>query len=248
MIEFTNKTIVVTGATSGIGKATAQHLATHNAHLVLVARDGQKLELLKDSLPFSNRHFCLPCDLLCDAHRLFELLAALIDVPVDGAVHSAGMRILEPLQIGTDKTWEDTYFLNTIAAMHLIKAIKKYNKKASSSIVLIASIAGIVGNPAISAYCASKGALIAAARAWALEMAQHNIRINTVSPGYLQSEMLQNHKKMMTAQSYNKIVMQHPLGLGTPDDVAHAVLFFLSQGSRWITGANLVVDGGYCAQ
>jgi NAD(P)-dependent dehydrogenase (short-subunit alcohol dehydrogenase family) len=115
------------------------------------------------------------------------------------------------------------------------------------SIVFMSSVMGIVGRPASSIYSASKGALNAMSTSLAVELARKGIRVNTVCPGQVQTEMDDAIRKRLGVNLYQSIVDAHPLGLGKPEDVAGTVAFLLSDMSRWITGTHLVVDGGYTA-
>jgi NAD(P)-dependent dehydrogenase (short-subunit alcohol dehydrogenase family) len=107
---------------------------------------------------------------------------------------------------------------------------------------------GLAGAPATVAYAASKGALNALTRSMAVELAREKIRVNTVAPGHVATEMSDRLREFLTPEKYAMIEAAHPLGLGTATDVAYAVAFLLADTGRWITGSTLVVDGGYTAQ
>ena len=107
---------------------------------------------------------------------------------------------------------------------------------------------GMTGAPGLSGYGASKGALIGLAKSLALEMARNRIRVNCVSPGYVRSAMANEIQETVGPEQFAAIEAMHPLGLGAADDVAHAIGFLLADTGRWITGSNLVVDGGYTAR
>jgi NAD(P)-dependent dehydrogenase (short-subunit alcohol dehydrogenase family) len=106
----------------------------------------------------------------------------------------------------------------------------------------------VVGKPAISLYAASKGALTAMTKSLALELARDQIRVNCVAPGFVPTEMWDELRESLSGEQFQAIVAQHPLGAGTTFDVANSIAFLLSDASRWITGTNLMVDGGYTAQ
>lgn len=249
MRDLTGKRFLITGASSGIGAAVARGLALRNASVVLMARDRERLEMKRQSLHNPEQHQCVCCDLK-DAHALQPVIEELSkDGLFHGLVHAAGIRLLEPLRASQEKTWLGTMQINLLAAMQLIKAFRKPGVRSPEmvSAVFISSVAGQFGAPALSAYSASKGALDAAARAWAIELAPEKIRVNTVSPGYVCGNMLSQHMKLLTSDSAQRLEAAHPLGFGTPEDVADAVLFLLSDAARWITGTTLRVDGGYSA-
>ena len=124
---------------------------------------------------------------------------------------------------------------------------KKYLDK-SSSFIFIASVRGFLGKPGAIGYCSSKGALISGMKAMALELARKGIRVNSISPAIVETEMTKKLFENIPAESKQEIEKMHPLGFGKPDDVANACIYLLSNASKWVTGTNLILDGGYSAQ
>jgi NAD(P)-dependent dehydrogenase (short-subunit alcohol dehydrogenase family) len=114
--------------------------------------------------------------------------------------------------------------------------------------VLISSISGIIARRGLSAYAASKGALISAVRVMALEMASRDIRVNTISPGTIMTPMMQNILESMDDDKKKRRLDDFPLGLGKATDISNACIYLLSDASRWVTGTNLVIDGGYTSK
>ncbi|MCK5765555.1 MAG: SDR family oxidoreductase, partial [Bacteroidales bacterium] len=127
-------------------------------------------------------------------------------------------------------------------------AQKKLMAKNGGSIIFISSVMGIVGETGKVLYGMTKGALIAGTKSLAVELARKKIRVNCISPGVVISPMSENAIYSKDEESLSKIESLHPLGLGKPEDVANACIFLLSDGSGWITGTNLIVDGGYTAR
>jgi NAD(P)-dependent dehydrogenase (short-subunit alcohol dehydrogenase family) len=170
--------------------------------------------------------------------------------PLDGLVHCAGMGSLMPLRALTMEHLDAVMRVNFQAAVALTTALcRKRMHQARASVVLVASVAGLLGVPARSAYSASKGALIAFARSAALEMAKTGLRINCVAPAFVKTEMYEGSLSALTPEQLEKLIeTTQPLGLGDPIDVANAIAFLLADTGRWITGSVLAVDGGYTAQ
>jgi NAD(P)-dependent dehydrogenase (short-subunit alcohol dehydrogenase family) len=127
-----------------------------------------------------------------------------------------------------------------------ILSLKKY-KSEVASFVFISSVAGMVGEIGKSAYSASKGAVIAGARSMAMELSRSGIRVNSISPAMVNTPILEKMFENVGEEAAEEILKKHPLGIGQPEDVANACIFLLSNASKWITGSNLVVDGGYSA-
>jgi NAD(P)-dependent dehydrogenase (short-subunit alcohol dehydrogenase family) len=140
--------------------------------------------------------------------------------------------------------------VNLIAGIELARAISRRDvmEPDGGSILFMSSIYARVGMPGQIGYAGSKGAVVAAARAMAIELARRNIRVNTLSPGFVKTPMTDDALAKLSEQQVKKIEDAHPLGTGTPEDVARAAAFLLAPQNRWITGVDLVIDGGYTAQ
>jgi len=139
--------------------------------------------------------------------------------------------------------------LNFTAGLMLAKGFRQRGVAVNpSSIAFIGSVAGLTGQPGLVAYSASKGAVFAMTRTLALELASEGIRVNAVSPGLVKTNMARQTEETLTTDHYQELEQSHPLGLGAPDDIAHAVAYLLSDTGRWITGSTLVVDGGFTAK
>jgi NAD(P)-dependent dehydrogenase (short-subunit alcohol dehydrogenase family) len=145
---------------------------------------------------------------------------------------------------------EQFFQTNVISAVSLTKQVVKISQfsEEGGSIVFISSVMGIAGEKGKALYSMTKGALIAAVRSLAIELAPRKIRVNSISPGVVETPMSKNAIYSRNEESLNKIRTLHPLGLGQPEDIANACVFLLSNASRWITGTNLVADGGYLAR
>ena len=247
-MDMSGRTVLVTGASSGIGRSTSIQLSRLGARLILVARDKQRLCDTERQLN-GKSHRVAPFDLQ-DLSAVPEWLKCLAheEGELSGLVHCAGVHMARPLRfVDTDKV-EELIRVNVLAAQQLAKGFRQRQVRASTgSIVFVSSVMALVGQAGVSTYCASKGALTAMARSLALELAGEGIRVNCVAPGIVESEMTSHLARSLTEEQFTAIRKMHPLGIGHTDDVAHAVSFLLADSSRWITGSTLVVDGGYTA-
>lgn len=247
-LNQTGRVILVTGASSGIGLATAIFLSQLGARIVLMARHQEGLGAALAQLEGTG-HRVEPFD-LSEAETIPNLLKELSSElgPINGLVHCAGSQAIRPLRILSTKDVEGMFRLNVTAALMLAKGFRQKGVHTTSgAIVFVSSVMGTVGAPGRSAYCAGKGALQAMARSLALELAPEGIRVNCVAPGYVRTPMLEQAGAIIGAEGVRRMEEMHPLGFGEARDVAHAIGFLLSDESRWITGSTLTVDGGYTA-
>ncbi|MDD2608018.1 SDR family oxidoreductase [Lascolabacillus sp.] len=242
------KKILVTGASSGIGEAISIWISRMGGQVALLARSKEKLEKTLSKLE-ENNHKVLSLDLLSQEEEIEEAINNLGSEwgPLNGMVHSAGIFSMSPLRNFSYKECEEIFKLNHNVFLLLSKLLVKKGKMSpKSSIVAISSVAGLKGNVALSLYGASKAALISSIRCLALEYASKGIRFNCICPGWVNTPMLEDTQKMLGEELFKQnIIAPHPLGLGTPDDVAYAAIYLLSEASRWVTGSSLIVDGGY---
>ncbi len=249
MITLADQTYLVTGATSGIGQGIARVLHGLGAKLVLTGRDQDKLAQLSQELA-PHHHLIRPFELEATDEIPAWIKAIVSEIgPLSGFVHSAGICQLLPVQALNLKRFDRTMRLNLLSAMMIVRGFVQPNCyiKDKSSIVLISSTAGVLGCPGQTLYSASKGALIAFAKGAALELAPLGIRVNAISPACVETPMLDHVRQSIPEENYQQLCRRHALGLGQPQDVAQATAFLLSQASRWITGTNLIVDGGVTA-
>ncbi|WP_233204598.1 SDR family NAD(P)-dependent oxidoreductase [Cryobacterium sp. Y62] len=239
----------MTGASSGIGRAVAIEASKYGAQVALVARNETQLDETRELL-VGGGHMTLPFDL----NQLDGIGDVVREVSkelggLDGVVHAAGMHKTTPLRNVVTSDYRELFDLNVGSAMMLAKAFRhKQVRRQNGSLVFLSSAVGVVGQPGVSLYAASKGAILALTKSLALELARDGIRVNCVSPGVVRTAMTRSLEGAIGSQKFAEVTAAHPLGLGLPEDVAAAVLYLLSPASRWVTGSSLAVDGGYTAQ
>lgn len=248
-MELTGRRVLVTGASSGIGRETSILLSRLGATLVLVARRADALAETEGMLEGTGHRSVLYDLSGTDGIPAWMKALATEGGPLSGLVHSAGIQTTRPLRVLTQAHLDEVMRINVGAAVALTKGFRQKGvvREGRGSVVLVASIMGLVGQPGIAGYAASKGAVVALCRSLSLELAPERIRLNCVAPGYVHTEMAQRLRETLTAEQFGAIESMHPLGIGTALDVAYAIAFLLADTGRWITGTTLVVDGGYTA-
>ncbi|MDF2642357.1 MAG: putative gluconate 5-dehydrogenase [Pseudomonas sp.] len=248
--SLNDKSIMVTGASSGIGRQVAIWLSEQGARITLVARNEERLHNTLAAL-HGVEHCVAPFDFLSDEDvpAWIKGLVQASAVPFDGLVHAAGVLTPTPIRALSLAQWEKHMASNVTSGFSLIKGFRQKSVfRQGASIVLVSSVMGRVAEPALMAYCASKGAVDAMVKAAALELAREGIRVNAVAPGVVHSEMTRNLDALVGEHAMHESSQKHPLGIGEALDVAYAVNYLLSPAARWVTGTSLVVDGGYLAQ
>ena len=242
------KKILITGASSGLGRQCAIRCSNSGATLIITGRDKTRLmQTFGEMLP--GKHSLIEAD-LSDFDSYESLLAGVIKDygQIDGFIHSAGVELTLPVNMMKPKHYQSLFNINVIAGFEICKVLlKRKSLSKNASLVFIASIMGVLGQPGKIGYCSSKGALIAGVKAMALELAQYGIRVNSILPAVCKTKMTEELLSNLTDEAREKVLKMHPMGLGEPDDVALAAVYLLSGASRWITGSELVVDGGYSA-
>ena len=248
MICLKNKNIIITGASSGIGQATSIFCSNLGARVLLIGRREEKLkEVILEMDDPSNQSY-LAGDITFHDEFEFNLKEKLKSFgKVDGVVHSAGIEMTRPLKMLKTKSLNEVMQLNLFSPINITRILNGRGifNEIGGSIIFISSIVGLLGQPGKIGYSASKGALISACKSLALELASKKIRVNSVLPAMVKTEMSINLLEKLPDDAKIKIKDMHPLGIGLPDDVANAVVFLLSDLSKWITGTSMIVDGGY---
>lgn len=249
LTDLSGKTVLVTGASSGIGRACATLISQSGGNVIATGRNQDRIASAISDLDGTGHH-----GVAFDLTAADEIGPWMIDLAktygkLDGLVHMAGIHGAKPLKV-SDGTFVDQLLqVNVGSTIALARGFRHKKVRAhKSSLIFAASVAALVGEAGISAYSATKGAIVSLTRALAIELSRENIRVNCVSPSIVKTEMTDKFHESFTPEQIEEIEAKHPLGLGDPIDVASLVVFLLSDSARWITGSNMVIDGGYSAQ
>ena len=237
-----NKTILVTGASSGIGQATALACAGMGANVVITGRDFGRLQATSDQLDYQCKAI-IPADLTVtvDVETLIKALP-----PLDGVVLCAGNSTTLPLQFGTREKFDEMFDVNFFAPVELLRMLyKKKVLQKGASVVLIASIGGTHSfMPGNGVYGASKAALNSVMKYAAREYSSRKVRVNSICPGMVDTPLI--HRGTITEEQLAEDAKRYPLGrYGQPEDIANGAVYLLSDASSWLTGHDLVIDGGF---
>ena len=239
-----NKTVLVTGASSGLGVGIAIDCSKMGAKVVVTARNEERLNDTLSQLS-GDGHQMLRADLAKD-----EELEALVDAlpELDGLVLCAGIIKTMPVKNIKFDAIDEIFDTNIISSIKLAKLLLKKKKlNQGASVVFISSVSTFnvkIGN---SLYSATKGAVNSFAKAMALEVAKQKMRVNCIQPGFVPSQILD--KSGIEADQFIKFYAErHPLGFGTRDDIGYACVYLLSDAARWATGSIFTIDGGYTLQ
>jgi len=229
--------ILVTGASSGIGRAVAFACAHAGAKLIITGRDEQRLKEVVVGMPGTGHQmFCV------DLKKHDQLFHLADNCPqLHGVVHSAGVHGVAPMRLVQFSMLEQVFSINYYAPVILTQRLL-IRKKISSggSILFISSIAAKTGKHGMGPYSGTKAALLGTMRPLALEVAKHGIRVNSLCPGIVRTPLFTGQEDWLNEE----VVSSYPLGLGEPEDIANSAVFFLSQASSKITGVDFSIDGG----
>lgn len=237
-----NKTILVTGASSGIGKAIAIECSKMGAKVVITGRNKQRLQETYGQLEGIH-----PTYIVADLTKKEEIEALVNQIDsLNGLVNCAGLTIPKPFKFLQEENIQEVMTVNFNAPLLLTQQLTKKKKlQKNSSVVFISSISGTkVSYIAGSIYSASKGAINGFCKGLALELAPQQIRVNTVVPGMVETNIISGGEIALEQLETDR--QKYPLKrYGKPEEVAYATIYLLSDASSWVTGSNLLIDGGY---
>jgi len=246
-----NKNIVITGAASGIGRQCAVSCAAMGASIVLFDMNEQGLLETLQLMERKEQHFLAVTDL-----TRYEQVSVLLSEAVtklgriNGLLNCAGISNTLPMKSVTPDLVEKLFRINVLTAYFMTKEVAKMGNlsKEGASIVFFSSVAGSHGQPGKSVYGMTKGALVAGAKSLACELAPKKVRVNAISPGVVVTPINAHLPHIADPEKRKETENLHLLGLGETTDIANACIYLLSDASRWVTGTNLFVDGGYSAR
>ena len=250
-IDFQGKSVLVTGASSGIGKAICIELSRYGAELILIGRDNEKLMKTVSQLEEGTKYHIMVLDLIDHSLILPKMKETSKQIGrIYGFCHSAGVVETRPLSVCKSDGIQSMLDVNLISGIEFARTICRRDimEETGGSILFVSSIYALVGMPGQIGYSASKGAVAAGVRSMAIELARRGIRVNAISPGLVRTSMTAGAFSVLSKEQVKGLEESYPLGTGEPEDVARAAVFLLAPQNRWITGVDLVIDGGYTAR
>ena len=242
--NLNNKIAVVTGASQGIGKIIAFELAKSGAHVACISRNKKAIESIVEEITINGgQASSFPCD-ISDSDTLSEIITEIIkeNSRIDILVNNAGITKDSLLIRMSIEQWDDVINTNLKGAFHCTKAVVRYMMKNKfGRIINITSIVGLTGNAGQANYAASKAGLIGMTKSIAKEVASRGITANCIAPGWIETSMTDK----LSGEVKNEFLSHIPIGrIGSPDDIANAVIFLASDEAGYITGQTITVDGG----
>mgnify|MGYP001615757540 CR=1 FL=1 len=243
-IDFTGKVVIVTGATRGIGKNIAENLSVLGATLLLTGTDKNQIKAMNKRLRCDSRTKYFYLDLLNDK-SIREFLSDIKSYDkIDVCINNAGINRINYIYNISTKDWDEVIRVNLRGPFILSKEVANIMKKNRyGRIVNIASIFSVITREKRAVYTAAKAGLVGLTKTTAIDLAPYNILVNSVSPGFITTDLTKN---ILGKREMTRLKSSIPLGrLGAPEDVAGIVLFLSSDMNSYITGQNIIVDGGY---
>lgn len=246
---FFGKTFIIAGGSSGIGSALAKHISELNGSLVLIGRDKKRLENVCNGLKKNNNqyHYIYDCD-LGNFKKTYDLFLNIKKnhSKVDGLVWLAGSELIKQTALIDSNDIEKIFNVTVNGLMGSAKAFcsKNYWPDTGGSVVLASSVSSIRSSPGMLLYSAAKSAMSGATKSLSLELSKNKVRVNNIILGAVETEMHDRITKYYNQESINRYKDKHLFGFGKKEDVSGLIIYLLSDSSRWMTGSNIVFDGG----
>ena len=246
-MNLKGKICVVTGGASGIGLATVKAFLEKGSKVVVADYNQEALNKVKEELKNQCDNLLFVNVNVADESSVKELVKKTVKTfgKIDVMVNNAGIAVIKPTQELTYEEYRKVISINQDGVFLGSKyAIKEMLKTGGGTVINTASIMGFVGEAGLAAYNSSKGAVNILTKSLALEYAEQNIRVNSICPGYIESGMV---NREALGDFYDNLVAKHPIGrIGKPEEIAHGMVFLAE--NEFVTGLNLLIDGGYTAQ
>jgi len=242
-------TFLITGASSGIGQKIAIELSKLNINLIINGKSKDKLK--KTFLKLKGKKNIFFSADLNSKNTFFELekICKTKKIILDGIIHCAGIHNFNPLKLISYESFEEVYKTNVYSFISLARFFSTTNhrNKNGGNIICLSSVSSYEGNKSISLYSSSKASLNNLVKCYAKELASKKIRVNSIVLGHVQEGMGLRVRERLTKDQLNNLESLHPLGFGEVEDVLNGIKFLINPESKWITGSNIVIDGGYLA-
>jgi NAD(P)-dependent dehydrogenase (short-subunit alcohol dehydrogenase family) len=246
---FSNKIAIITGASSGIGRATALAFGREHAHVVAVGRDAAALEAVVAAIRQGGSRAEVVTEDVTASGAATRIVSAAIDAfgGLDVLVNAAGIIGSGSIETTGDELFDRMFDINVRAPFRLMREASPHLVARRGAIVNVSSVTGLRAFPGLAAYCASKSAVDQLTRCAALDLAPKGVRVNAVNPGVVVTNL--HRRSGMAEEQYAKFLERskdtHPLGrAGKPEEIAELILFLASDRSGWITGETIAIDGG----
>ncbi len=246
IVDLTGKTILVTGASDGIGRQTSKTISEVGGKVILVGRSEEKLNAVLSELT-GDGHAIYSYDLK-NVEGIDGFIKDLVKThgALDGLVHCAGESQVRPLKMCNPEFMKSIFEINYFAFIELVRAYSMKKNNNGGSIVVMSSVGSRSGDKGKLAYTSSKAAVDGAVRTLAKELAEKNIRVNSVVAGMIKTGIYDRYVEKNGEEAMQRVILSRQyLGVGQTDDVANAITYLLSDAAKFITGTGIAVDGGY---